>query len=375
MRQRLPPRWLGLVDDGIGPGKRLVPRFGCARSRRAPGRLHSSAVRTVTLIRGDGIGPEVAAATLRVLEAARAELAWDEQVAGMAAVEQGLDPLPDATRASFRETGLCLKGPLTTPIGGGFRSVNVAIRKEFDLFANVRPARTLVPGGRYEGVNVVVIRENTEGLYIGDERYADEAHETAESVARVTRAASRRVIEYAFALAESRPRKKVTLVHKANILKLTSGMFLEVGRELAAAHPDVAFEDRIIDAMTMQLVLDPTRFDTIVTTNMFGDILSDLCAGLVGGLGLAPAANIGERAAMFEAVHGSAPDIAGKGVANPTALILAAAMLCRHVGQEAAAAVIERAVEGVLAGGTVRTPDLGGSATTDELTDAFAAAC
>ncbi len=271
----------------------------------------------MTLIRGDGIGPEVVAAALRVLVAAGAELAWDEQVAGVVAVERGQDPLPDATRASFRETGVCLKGPLTTPLGSGFRSVNVGLRKEFDLFANVRPARTLLPGGRYRGVDVVIIRENTEGLYIGDERYADATHETAESVARVTRSASRRVIAYAFLFAKSRPRRKLTLVHKANILKLTSGMFLEVGRELAPLYPDVEFEDRIIDAMSMQLVLDPTRFDCVVTTNMFGDILSDLCAGLVGGLGLAPAANIGENAAMFEAVHGSAPTSRGKGWPTP----------------------------------------------------------
>ncbi len=329
----------------------------------------------VTLIRGDGIGPEVAEAALRVLQAVGADLAWDEQVAGQAAVERGLDPLPDATRASFRQTGLCLKGPLTTPIGGGYRSVNVALRKEFDLYANIRPSKTLIPGGRYEGVDLVVVRENTEGLYVGDERYLDETHDVAESVARVTRSASRRVIEHAFRMAAARPRRHLTLVHKANILKLTSGMFLEVGRELAAAHPEVDFDDRIIDAMAMQLLLDPTRFDVIVTTNMFGDILSDLCAGLVGGLGLAPAANIGEAAAMFEAVHGSAPDIAGKGVANPTALILSGAMLCRHVGQEAAAARIEGAVESVLTGGAVRTPDLGGRATTREITDAIAAAC
>jgi isocitrate dehydrogenase (NAD+) len=331
-------------------------------------------VRAVTLIRGDGIGPEVAAAALRVVEAAGAEIEWDEQVAGLTATERGLDPLPEATRASFRATGICLKGPLTTPIGGGFRSVNVALRKEFDLFANVRPSKTLMAGGRYAGVDLLVVRENTEGLYVGDERYLDDAHTVAESVARVSRAASRRVIEHAFGLALARPRRRLTLVHKANILKLTSGMFLEVGREIAAAHPEVAFEDRIIDAMTMQLVLDPTRFDTIVTTNMFGDILSDLCAGLVGGLGLAPAANVGADAAMFEAVHGSAPDIAGKGLANPAALIFAAAMMCRHIGQEAVARRIEAAVERVLAERRTLTPDLGGAATTGDFTDAVVSA-
>jgi isocitrate dehydrogenase (NAD+) len=313
-------------------------------------------------------------AALRVLAAAGAEIVWDEQIAGLAAVDNGLDPLPEATRASFRATGVCLKGPLTTPVGGGFRSVNVALRKEFDLFANVRPSTTLVPGGRYSDVDLVVVRENTEGLYIGNERYVDDAHTVAETVARITRKASQRVIEHAFRFAAGRPKRQLTLVHKANILKLTSGMFLEVGRELAAQHPEVAFEERIIDAMAMQLVLDPTRFDTIVTTNMFGDILSDLCAGLVGGLGLAPAANIGTSAAMFEAVHGSAPDIAGRGIANPTALILAAGMLCRHIGQEPVGERVEAAVERVLREKRSLTPDLGGTASTDAFTDAVIAA-
>jgi isocitrate dehydrogenase (NAD+) len=322
-------------------------------------------VREVTLIRGDGIGPEVVGAALRVLDAAGARFEWDEQVAGVAAVDRGLDPLPDATVASFQRTGLCLKGPLTTPVGGGFRSVNVALRKTFDLFANVRPSRTILPGGRYDAVDLVVIRENTQGLYIGEERYVDEAHTTVESVARVTREASRRVIDYAFRFAARRQRHKVTLVHKANILKLLTGMFLEVGREIASQHPEIEFDDRIIDAMAMQLVLDPTRFDTIVTTNMFGDILSDLCAGLVGGLGLAPAANVGPNAAMFEAVHGSAPDIAGRGVANPAALIFAAAMLCEHADQSDAGRRAREATERVLREGRVLTPDLGGSATTE----------
>jgi isocitrate dehydrogenase (NAD+) len=313
-------------------------------------------------------------ATLRVLAAAGAEIAWDEQVAGLAAVERGLDPLPEATRESFRATGVCLKGPLTTPVGGGFRSVNVALRKEFDLFANVRPSKTLVPGGRYSDVDLVVVRENTEGLYIGNERYVDDAHTVAESVARITRQASQRVIEHAFRFAAGRAKRQLTLVHKANILKLTSGMFLEVGREIAAEHPEVAFEERIVDAMAMQLVLDPTRFDTIVTTNMFGDILSDLCAGLVGGLGLAPAANVGTDAAMFEAVHGSAPDIAGRGIANPAALILAAGMLCRHIGQEPVGRRVEAAVERVLGERRSLTHDLGGTATTSAFTDAVVTA-
>jgi isocitrate dehydrogenase (NAD+) len=331
-------------------------------------------VNEITLIRGDGIGPEVVRAALQVLDAAGAELEWDEQVAGLVAVERGLDPLPEATVASFRRTGLCLKGPLTTPVGGGFRSVNVALRKAFDLFANVRPSKTILPGGRYEGVDLVIIRENTEGLYVGNERYVDEARTAAESVARVSREASRRVIDYAFRFAAARPRSKLTLVHKANILKLSSGMFLDVGRELAAQHPEVQFDDRIIDATAMQLVLDPTRFDTIVTTNMFGDILSDLCAGLVGGLGLAPAANVGMAAAMFEAVHGSAPDIAGKGIANPSALIFAAAMLCEHAGQPEAGGRAREATERVLREKWALTRDLGGEATTAEFTGEVVAA-
>ncbi|MFN2419811.1 MAG: isocitrate/isopropylmalate dehydrogenase family protein [Gemmatimonadota bacterium] len=328
----------------------------------------------VTLVRGDGIGREVVGAALRVLDAAGAAYSWDEQVAGLEAVERGLDPLPEETIASFRRTGLCLKGPLTTPVGGGFRSVNVALRKEFDLFANVRPSKTILPGGRYEDVDLVIIRENTQGLYIGEERYVDDAHTAVESVARVTREASRRVIAYAFRFAAARPRRKLTLVHKANILKLLTGMFLGVGRELAAEHPEVEFDDRIIDATAMQLVLDPTRFDTIVTTNMFGDILSDLCAGLVGGLGLAPAANVGQSAAMFEAVHGSAPDIAGKGIANPSALIFAAAMMCDHVGQPEAGRRAREATESVLRERRTLTPDLGGTSTTETFTDAVLAA-
>ncbi len=324
---------------------------------------------TVTLIKGDGIGPEVVDAAVRVVEAAGAEIDWDERLAGVAALEAGLEVLPEETIGSFERTSVCLKGPLTTPVGSGFRSVNVAIRQRFDLYANVRPSRTVIPGGRYEGVDLVVVRENTEGLYSGIEHYVDRDGDYAESITVVTRPASERVIDYAFEVAASRPARHLTLVHKANILKFTSGLFLEIGRERAEQHPDVEFEDRIIDNMAMQLVLDPTRFDTIVTTNMFGDILSDLCAGLVGGLGLVPASNIGADAAMFEAVHGSAPDIAGKGIANPTALILAAGLLCEHVGQEAVGARVREAVERTLREGEVRTADLGGEAPTHAFAD------
>lgn len=323
----------------------------------------------VTLIKGDGIGPEVVDAAVRVIEAAGAGIDWDERPAGVAALESGLEVLPDETIASFERTGVCLKGPLTTPVGSGFRSVNVAIRQKFDLYANVRPARTMVPGGRYADVDLVVVRENTEGLYSGIEHYVDPKGDYAESITVVTRPASERVIEYAFGVAASRPARHLTLVHKANILKFTSGLFLEIGREKAEVHTEVEFDDRIIDNMAMQLVLDPLPFDTIVTTNMFGDILSDLCAGLVGGLGLAPASNVGDEAAMFEAVHGSAPDIAGKGIANPTALILAAALLCEHVGQEGVGRAVRGAVERALREGEVRTPDLGGEATTRAFAD------
>jgi isocitrate dehydrogenase (NAD+) len=330
-------------------------------------------VRRVTLIKGDGIGPEVVDSALRVLDAAGAEIDWEEQIAGLTALDRGQEVLPEATLESFRRTRVALKGPLTTPVGEGFRSVNVTLRKEFDLFANVRPSKTLMRGSRYEGVDLVVVRENTEGLYAGIEHYVDRRQNYAESITIVSREASERVIEYAFELARRRPRRRLTLVHKANILKYTSGLFLDVGREMAGRWPDVEFDDRIIDAMAMQLVLDPTRFDVIVTTNMFGDILSDLCAGLVGGLGLAPASNIGVDAAMFEAVHGSAPDIAGKGVANPAALIQAAALLCDHVGQREVGRRVQEAAERVIVRGEVRTPDLGGRATTADLTDAVVA--
>ncbi|HET6341242.1 MAG TPA: isocitrate/isopropylmalate family dehydrogenase [Gemmatimonadota bacterium] len=324
----------------------------------------------VTLIRGDGIGPEVVDAALRVLDSAGAEIEWDERVAGLAAIEQGEAALPEDTLESIRRTKVALKGPLTTPVGSGFRSVNVAIRKEFDLFANVRPAKTMVSGLRFQDVDLVVVRENTEGLYVGIEHYIDTKKSAAESITIVTRDASARVIRYAFELARSRPDRHLTLVHKANILKFTSGLFLDVGREMASEYPDVTFDERIIDNMAMQLVVDPLQFDTIVTTNMFGDILSDLCAGLVGGLGMAPAANVGAEIAVYEAIHGSAPDIAGKGIANPTALMLAGALLCEHIGQAEAGRRLREAVERVLGEGRARTRDLRGRSSSAEFTQA-----
>jgi len=323
----------------------------------------------ITLIPGDGIGPEIIDAAVRVFDAAGLGIDWDRQIAGMAAVEQGRGPLPDETVESIRRTGCALKGPLTTPVGEGFRSINVALRKMFDLYANVRPARTLMPGGRYDDVDLVVIRENTEGLYVGVEHFIgmeDDPKAAAESVMIVTRFGAERVLRFAFEYALEHDREKVTLVHKANILKCTQGLFLDVGRQMASAYAGrIEFDDRIVDNTAMQLVLDPYQFDVIVTENMFGDILSDEASGLIGGLGLAPGANIGKDAAIFEAVHGSAPDIAGRGVANPSAVILAGTMMLDHVGQREAGDRIERALVAALAG-EARTSDLGGSASTQE---------
>ena len=332
----------------------------------------------VTLIPGDGIGPSIADATVRVLEAAGADIEWDRQYAGQAGVAHHNDPMPDETLESIAQTRLALKGPLETPVGEGFRSVNVALRKQFDLYANVRPAHVIMRGGRYDKVDIVLVRENTEGLYIGIEHYVrigDDPHAVAESLAVITRFASERVIRYAFEYAVKHGRRKVTLAHKANILKYSQGLFLEVGRAVAKEYAGrVEFEDVIIDAMAMKLVLHPERFDVVVTTNLFGDILSDLISGLVGGLGLAPGANIGKDAAIFEAVHGTAPDIAGKGVANPGALILAACLLLDHIGDTPRANRIRKALETTIKEGKVVTRDLGGTASTDEFTNAIIAA-
>ena len=330
----------------------------------------------ITLIPGDGVGPEIAEATLRVLEATHLPFTWDRQLGGMAAVAAAGDPLPEATLESIRRTRLALKGPLTTPVGGGFRSINVALRKEFELFANVRPAKTIVHGGRFDGIDIVLVRENLEGLYIGQERWVErdgDPHAQAESVAVVTRTGSDRVIRYAFDYAEKHGRKNVTLVHKANILKNTSGLFLDVGREIAKEYAGrVSMNELIVDNCAMQLVMRPEQFDVIVTTNLFGDILSDEISGLVGGLGLAPGGNIGAHAAIFEAVHGSAPDIAGQGIANPSALILAAAMMLDHLGEADAGDRVRRAIVATIVADRVRTRDLGGTASTREFGDAVA---
>ena len=329
---------------------------------------------TATLIPGDGIGPGVTAATIRILEAAGAPFEWDEHLAGVSATEHGLDPLPAATLESIESHRIALKGPLTTPIGSGFRSINVALRKHFDLYANVRPAKTILPDARYPDLDLVIVRENTEGLYAGIEHFIGmdkDPKAVAESVMLITRYGSDRIVRFAFEYALQHGRELVTLVHKANILKCTQGLFLEVGRHVAEEYEGrIGFDERIVDATAMQLVLDPYQFDVIVTENMFGDILSDEVAGLIGGLGFAPGANLGADAAIFEAVHGSAPDIAGQGIANPSSLLLAAGLMLDHVGESALADRIRAALSETLHEGSVLTGDLGGDASTEEFASA-----
>ena len=330
----------------------------------------------ITLIPGDGIGPAIMEAAVRVIEATGVKVEWDRQLAGMAAVEKHANPLPDQTLDSIRKNRIAFKGPLTTPVGGGYRSVNVTLRQTFNLYANVRPALSFEGTDTpFKNVNLVTIRENTEGLYAGIEHFikVDEEKIAAESTAVITRRGSERIIEYAFEYARKAGRKKVTLVHKANILKCTSGMFLEIGRDIAPNYPDIEFDDRIVDACCMQLVMKPEMFDVVVTTNLFGDILSDLASGLVGGLGLTAGANIGADAGIFEAVHGSAPDIAHLGIANPTATILAGAMMLEHLGELEAARRVEQAVRDVIREGVDLTPDLrkGSTFGTDHLADAI----
>ena len=326
-----------------------------------------------TLIPGDGIGPEVIDAAVAVVEATGVAFDWDRQEAGMGAFEETGNPLPDATVASIERTRLAFKGPLTTPVGSGFRSINVQIRQHFDLYANVRPCETLPnTKGPFEGVDLLLYRENTEGLYAGIEHF-DERLQIADSINRITRAGSERIIRYAFEDAVRRGRERLTLVHKANILKETGGMFLRIGREIAPEYPAIAFDDRIIDNMAMQLVIRPGEYDAIVTTNMFGDILSDLMSGLVGGLGVTGSANIGADCAVFEAVHGSAPDIAGRGVANPTAVVRSGVMMLRYLGEVDAAEAIRQALFDVYAQPEKLTGDLGGTASTSEFGETLAA--
>jgi isocitrate dehydrogenase (NAD+) len=328
--------------------------------------------KTIAVIRGDGIGPEIMRATLRVLDEAGAGLNYEFVEAGMAAQEQFGELLPAATLESIAKHRVALKSPLTTPVGGGFSSLNVELRRRFDLYANVRPALT-IPGtkSRYDGIDIITVRENTEGAYGSEGQTLSADGDTAQSMIRVTRRGSERIVRYAFDMAKRIGRKKVTVVHKANIMKTTSGLFLNVAREVAKQYPDIACNEMIVDNTCMQLVMNPQQFDVIVTTNLFGDIISDLCAGLVGGLGLAPGANIGTEAAIFEAVHGSAPDIAGKGVANPCALLLAACQMLDHLGMTDTAQKVRKAIRDTLSVQDRVTPDLGGNGSTDSFADAL----
>ena len=328
---------------------------------------------TITLIPGDGIGPEVTEAVLRILHVAGVDIEWDRQEAGLVAFERHRTALPVELLDSVRRTRVALKGPVTTPIGEGFTSVNVGLRKALDLFANLRPVWSL-PGvpTRYENIDLVIVRENTEDLYSGLEH--EVVPGVVESLKVITEKASRRISEFAFEYARRHGRKKVTAIHKANIMKLSDGLFIRTSRDVARRFPDVAYDEKIIDAACMLLVMKPESFDVLVLPNLYGDIVSDLCAGLVGGLGVVPGANYGLDAAVFEAVHGSAPDIAGKNLANPSALLLSALLMLQHLGETDAAGRIRRALDRVLAAGEVRTRDLGGTATTSEFTMAVCAA-
>ncbi|CCW34597.1 NAD-dependent isocitrate dehydrogenase [Chthonomonas calidirosea] len=329
---------------------------------------------TITLIPGDGIGPEVTEAAVRVVEAAGVECEWERMEAGAEVVAKYGTPVPDEVIHSILKNRVALKGPITTPVGVGFPSANVTLRKRLNLYANVRPART-IPGvpSRYDHVDLVIIRENSEDLYSGLEHIVVPG--VVESLKIITEAASLRIGRYAFEYAKSHGRRKVTAVHKANIMKLADGLFLECLRRISREFPEIEYEEMIVDATCMNMVMRPERFDVMVMENLYGDILSDLASGLIGGLGFAGSANIGEGGiALFEAVHGSAPDIAGRHIANPIALILSAVMMLRHLGEQAAANRIENAVMKVMAEGKVRTRDMGGDATTDQITDAIIAA-
>lgn len=334
------------------------------------------AAHTITLIPGDGIGPEVTAAVVRVLDATGVSIEWERHDAGVAAIEKDVkanDPLPPSLLESIRRNKVALKGPVTTPIGSGFTSVNVGLRKALDLYSNLRPVRNL-PGveSRFAGVDLVIVRENTEDLYAGLEHQIIPG--VVESLKIITEAASTRIARFAFEYARKHGRRKVTAVHKANIMKLSDGLFLDSARAVARQFPEIPYDEKIVDAACMHLVMAPEKFDVIVLPNLYGDIVSDLCAGLVGGLGVVPGANIGIDAAVFEAVHGSAPDIANKNRANPTALLLSAVMMLRHIGESQAADRVSAALDQVLAAGDVRTRDMGGTASTTEFADAVAKA-
>ncbi len=330
--------------------------------------------KTIAVIRGDGIGPEIMAATLKVLDALDCGLEYEFVEAGMVALEKQGELLPQATLDAIAKHGIALKGPLTTPVGKGFSSLNVALRKHFDLYANVRPAVSF-PGtkARYENIDIITVRENTEGAYLQEGQMVSPDGEIAQSIVRNTRTGASRIVRHAFELAVRKGRKKVTAVHKANIIKTASGLFLDVAREVAKEYPQVELNEMIVDNSCMQLVMKPWQFDVIVTTNLFGDIISDLCAGLVGGLGLAPGANIGKDVAIFEAVHGSAPDIAGKNIADPCALLLAAAEMLDHLGMVDKGTRIRDAIRTTIEAHDRVTPDLGGDGTTDTFADALIA--
>ena len=326
----------------------------------------------VTLIPGDGIGPEISKSATRFIDAAEAGIEWDIQEAGVKVFAEHGKPLPDSLLESIRRNRNALKGPLTTFVGSGFASANVTLRKELDLYANLRPVRSIasIPS-RYQDVDIVIVRENTEDLYSGIEHVVVPG--VTASIKIITSLASERIARFAFEYARRRNRRKVTAVHKANIMKLTDGLFLESARKVAANYPDIEFEDQIVDALCMKLVMDPHRFDVLLLSNLYGDIVSDLAAGLVGGLGVVPGANYGDEYAVFEAVHGSAPDIAGKGVANPLAILFSGIMMLRRMGRDDIADRIKNAAFAVLNTGKVRTPDLGGSASTEQFADAIIA--
>jgi isocitrate dehydrogenase (NAD+) len=348
-----------------------MARYSALVSRAFPGKPMTQ---TITVIRGDGIGPEIMDATLHVLGALGVDLQYEFADAGLVALEKHGELLPAATMDSIRKNRVALKSPLTTPVGEGFSSINVELRKRFDLYANVRPAKSF-PNTRSRfptGVDLIIVRENTEGAYIGEGQSLSEDGDTALLIQKVTRRGSDRIVRYAFELARRTGRRKVTVVHKANILKSTSGLFLKVAREVAMQYPDIQCTELIVDNCCMQLVMRPEEFDIIVTTNLFGDIISDLCAGLVGGLGLVPGANIGTDAAIFEAVHGTAPDIAGQGKANPCALLLGAAQMLDHIGQPEKATRLREAIVATLEARDSMTPDLGGSGNTMSFAKAIA---
>jgi isocitrate dehydrogenase (NAD+) len=327
-------------------------------------------MKTITLLAGDGIGPEVSAATLRVIAASGVKYEWEPHLAGSAALEKFGNPLPQEVLDSLLRNGVGLKGPVTTPVGTGFASINVQLRKLLDLYANLRPSKNMpAVKSRYEGVDLIVVRENTEDLYSGLEHTVVPG--VVESIKIITERASTRIARFAFEHARANGRKRVTAVHKANIMKLSDGLFLDCFRKVSLEYPEIAADDRIVDNTCMQLVTRPEQFDVLLLENLYGDIVSDLCAGLVGGLGVVPGANFGEKGAMFEAVHGSAPDIAGMNLANPLALIQSAVMMLRHLAETEAANRIDRAVHQVLSETDVRTRDIGGTATTTEFTDAI----